>query len=120
MLSKQKHWRPAFAGRQNQTQGVEVRQASGPTPGRDLVGRFAFTMMVQTAGREILRFKISRCSHGDLSSTAHTSTPIRSHPHPRFRDRILMSFPCFCAKIAPIPKGACDHVIWKKIPTESN
>jgi hypothetical protein len=46
-----KHWRPAFAGRQNQTQGVEARYTIGVTiSGRVMEGLFAFTVMVEAVG----------------------------------------------------------------------
>jgi len=45
-----KDWRPAFAGRQNQTQGVEARYAGSIAPGRVKVGLFAAAVMTTTVG----------------------------------------------------------------------
>jgi hypothetical protein len=46
-----KHWRPAFAGRQNQTQGVEARYANGVTViSRVMEGLFANIVITLAAG----------------------------------------------------------------------
>lgn len=45
-----KDWRPAFAGRQNQTQGVEARYVDDTAPGRVMVGLFAAIVMTTTVG----------------------------------------------------------------------
>jgi len=49
IFNAQKNWRPAFAGRQNQTQGVEARYAFGTAlSGRQKAGRFAPAVMAKT------------------------------------------------------------------------
>ena|SRR5689334_4575398 len=45
-----KDWRPAFAGRQNQTQGVEAHYAISIAPGRVMVGLFAAFVMTTAVG----------------------------------------------------------------------
>jgi hypothetical protein len=51
LFKEPKNWRPAFAGRQNQTQGVEARYAiSTAQAGRLKEGLFAFTMMMKAVG----------------------------------------------------------------------
>jgi len=46
----QKEGRHAFAGRQNQTQGVEARYAIDIAPGRVMVGLFAAPVMATAVG----------------------------------------------------------------------
>jgi hypothetical protein len=59
------HWRPAFAGRQNQTQGVEARQARGlAQSGRVKEGLFANIMMMKAVSKHRIAVSmIPCCSH---------------------------------------------------------
>jgi hypothetical protein len=60
----QKNWRPAFAGRQNQTQGVEARYTIGAThSSRCTVGLFAFIVITKTVGQPkpgLIEFRVVR------------------------------------------------------------
>jgi hypothetical protein len=53
----QKNWRPAYAGRQNQTQGVEESYARGTAHSSRLkAGLFAIAMMAMAVGQTESRF----------------------------------------------------------------